>query len=163
MNFESTFGTLPPKGLDLAMADPNPDAQAALPLVAASYLTQILGYMDQMVIYNQINLSQGRLQHGPISRRPRVRGAMHSGTNSVYSVAINVFLCPSSPGPATINYYNAYWGPYGDGGGAVCTPGAPSPGGKRSEPQIRHPRKSGAEPNTSRSPDCITRPFRRAE
>ena len=52
---------------------------------------------------------------------------MHSGTNSVYSAAINSFLCPSSPGPATINYFNTFWGPYGDGGGDVCTPGAPAP------------------------------------
>jgi prepilin-type processing-associated H-X9-DG protein len=47
----------------------------------------------------------------------------------VYSVAIGSLLCPSSPGPATINYFNAYWGPYGDGGGDACTPGAPAPSG----------------------------------
>jgi prepilin-type processing-associated H-X9-DG protein len=28
-----------------------------------------------------------------------------------------------------MNFYNAYWGPYGDGGGDVCTPGAPTPVG----------------------------------
>ena len=33
-----------------------------------------------------------------------------AGLNSVYSVAINAFLCPSSPGPPPINYYNAFWG-----------------------------------------------------
>jgi prepilin-type processing-associated H-X9-DG protein len=27
-----------------------------------------------------------------------------------------------------MNYYNAFWGPYGDGGGDVCTPGAVSGG-----------------------------------
>ena len=44
-------------------------------------------------------------------------------------------ICPSSPGPATINYFNAFWGPYGDGGGDVCTPGVLRPGGSVSEPQ----------------------------
>jgi prepilin-type processing-associated H-X9-DG protein len=54
-------------------------------------------------------------------------GAIHSGYDSVYSTAINTFLCPSSPGPPTINYFNCFWGPYGDGGGDTCTPGAPAP------------------------------------
>src|SRR5262249_28223985 len=100
----------------------------AIPNIAASYLTLILPYMDQMVIYNQINLS---LAASDTSNIPPCTGpgALHSGTDSVYSVAINTLLCPSSPGPATINYYNAFWGPYGDGGGDVCTPGAPNPGG----------------------------------
>ncbi len=125
LNFESTYGTLPAKGLRLAVADPNADAQAAIPTVAASYLTQILPYMDQSVIYNQINLYQASSDTANI---PPSTG-LHSGLNSVYSVAINTFICPSSPGPATMNYYNAFWGPYGDGGGDVCTPGAPGPGG----------------------------------
>jgi len=128
LNFESTYQILPPKLLRIPVADPNVDAQAALPLVAASYLTQILPYMDQTVIYNQINLNQACADTNniPPTTGP---GAIHSGYNSVYSAAINVFICPSSPGPATINYFNAFWGPYGDGGGDVCTPGAPSPGG----------------------------------
>jgi prepilin-type N-terminal cleavage/methylation domain-containing protein/prepilin-type processing-associated H-X9-DG protein len=127
LNFESTYGILPPKGQLLATPDLNADAQAAIPTVSASYLTLILPYMDQTVIYNQINLSQAASDTAniPPCTGP---GALHSGTNSVYSAAINIFLCPSSPGPATINYYNTFWGPYGDGGGDVCTPGAPSTG-----------------------------------
>ncbi len=126
LNFESTYGNLPPKGLRLAVADLNPDAQAAVPTVAASYLTQILPYLEQSNIYNQINLFQAASDTANIP--PCVGpGALHSGNNSVYSTAINAFLCPSSPGPPTMNYYNAFWGPYGDGGGDVCTPGAPSP------------------------------------
>ena len=84
--------------------------------------------MEQAVIYNQINLYQASADTAniPPCTGP---GAMHSGLNSVYSVAINTFICPSSPGPATINYYNTFWGPYGDGGGDVCTPGAVNPGG----------------------------------
>ncbi len=128
LNFESTFGQLPPKGRVLATADLNPDAQAAIPSIAASYLTLILPYLEQTVVYNQINLYQAASDTANIP--PCVGpGAMHSGFNSVYSTAINAFLCPSSPGPATINYYNTFWGPYGDGGGDVCTPGAAAPTG----------------------------------
>src|SRR5262249_10308235 len=103
------------------------DAQSASPNISASYLTAILPYMDQAVIYNQINLN---LAASDTMNIPPCTGsgAIHSGFNSVYSVAISTLLCPSSPGPATMNYFNAFWGPYGDGGD-VCTPGAPAPSG----------------------------------
>jgi prepilin-type N-terminal cleavage/methylation domain-containing protein/prepilin-type processing-associated H-X9-DG protein len=126
LNFESTYGILPPKGQLLATPDLNIDAQAAVPSVSASYLTLILAYMEQTVIYNQINLSQAASDTANVPPCTGA-GALHSGTNSVYSVGISSFLCPSSPGPPTINYYNTFWGPYGDGGGDVCTPGAPAP------------------------------------
>ena len=123
LNFESAYASLPPKCLRLATPDLNLDAQAAIPTIAASYLTQILPFMEQTNIYNQINLS---LAASDTANLPQCTGpgALHSGINTVYALAINTFLCPSSPGPATINYYNAFWGPYGDGGGDVCTPGA---------------------------------------
>src|SRR5215470_17158999 len=62
LNFESTYTYLPPKGMpvnqsNLTATDPNADAQAAIPDISASYLTAILPYMDQTVIYNQINLN----------------------------------------------------------------------------------------------------------
>jgi prepilin-type N-terminal cleavage/methylation domain-containing protein/prepilin-type processing-associated H-X9-DG protein len=128
LNFESTFGNLPPKGQVLSTPDLNADAQAAIPSISASYLTLILPYMEQSIIYNQINLFQAASNTANIPPTTGA-GAMHSGTNSVYSAAIGNLLCPSSPGPATINYYNTFWGPYGDGGGDVCTPGAPAPPG----------------------------------
>ena len=100
---------LPPKGQVLATPDLNADAQAAIPNISASYITLVLPFMEQTVIYNQINLNlaasdtaTSRLCTGP--------GAIHSGYNSVYSAAINSLLCPSSPGPATINYFNALLG-----------------------------------------------------
>jgi prepilin-type N-terminal cleavage/methylation domain-containing protein/prepilin-type processing-associated H-X9-DG protein len=128
LNFESTYGTLPPKGQVLATADQNADAQAAIPYISASYITLILPYMEQTVIYNQINLSQAASNTANIPPTTGT-GAVHSGNNSVYSIAIASLLCPSSPGPAVINYFNTFWGPYGDGGGDVCTPGAPAPVG----------------------------------
>src|SRR5262245_49605109 len=124
LNFESVYNILPPDALRLAKPDTNADAQAAIPDVAASYLTQILPYAEQANTYNQINinLSAFNTANIPPCTGP---GAQHSGTNSAYTTVINTFLCPSSPGPATINYYNANWGPYGNGGGDTCTPGAP--------------------------------------
>ena len=128
LNFESTYGTMPPKGQVLATPDLNVDAQAAIPNVSASYLTLILPYMEQSIIYNQINFFQAASDTANIPPCTGA-GAIHSGNNSVYSVAIASLLCPSSPGPATINYFNTFWGPYGDGGGDVCTPGAAAPAG----------------------------------
>ena len=154
LNFESTYAILPPNGLRLAAPDLNPDAQAAIPTVAASYLTQILPFMDQSNIYNQINLS---LAASDTANIPPCTGpgALHSGNNSAYSMAISVFLCPSSPGPATMNYYNAFWGPYGDGGGDVCTPGAVT-GGAGVSNLNPPPSRSGGGPTTSRSRGCTT-------
>jgi prepilin-type N-terminal cleavage/methylation domain-containing protein/prepilin-type processing-associated H-X9-DG protein len=124
LNFESTYGYLPPDVLRLAKPDLNADAQAAIPTAAASFLTQILPYLEQSNISNLINMNLSTFDTANI---PPSTG-MHSGTNSAYSIAINAFLCPSSPGPPTINYYNANWGPYGNGGGDTCTPGGVSGG-----------------------------------
>ena len=121
LNFESTYGNLPGSSVKLAVADPNADAQAAIPVVAASYLSQLLPYLEQSNVYNTINFNMSTFNTANI---PPSTGK-HSGTNSAYTIAINAFLCPSSPGPSTINYYNANWGPYGNGGGDTCTPGVP--------------------------------------
>ena len=59
-NFESTYTFLPPDAMKLAKADPNADAQAAIPVNAASYLTQLLPYLEQGNIYNQINVKPCR-------------------------------------------------------------------------------------------------------
>ena len=98
LNFESTYGTLPPKGQVLATPDLNADAQAAIPNISASYLTLILPYMEQSVIYNQINLNQAASDTAniPPCTGP---GAIHSGKNSVYSAAINTFHLPVVAGP----------------------------------------------------------------
>jgi prepilin-type N-terminal cleavage/methylation domain-containing protein/prepilin-type processing-associated H-X9-DG protein len=124
LNFESTNTFLPPDAMKLAKPDTNPDAQAAIPVNAASYLTQLLPYMEQNNIYNQININMSVFNTAnlPPCTGP---GAQHSGLNTVYSLAIRTFLCPSSPGPSTINYYNANWGPYGNGGGDTCNPNSP--------------------------------------
>ena len=47
LNFESTYGNLPPDVARLDQPDPNADAQAAIPTASGSFLTQILPYMEQ--------------------------------------------------------------------------------------------------------------------
>ena len=124
LNFESTYTYLPPDSSKLATPDLNADAQAAIPVNSASYITQLLPYMEQNNFYNQININVSVFNTAniPPCTGP---GALHSGLNTVYSLAINTLLCPSSPGPSTINYYNANWGPYGNGGGDTCNPTTP--------------------------------------
>jgi prepilin-type N-terminal cleavage/methylation domain-containing protein/prepilin-type processing-associated H-X9-DG protein len=122
MNFESTFNQLPSDQMQLPTPDLNVDAQAAIPQDCASYLTQILPYLEQQNIYNQINISQSTFNTANIPPCTGT-GAIHSGTNSAYSVVINGFLCPSTPSAPTVNYFNACWGPYGNGGGDTCSPG----------------------------------------
>ena len=121
LNFESAYNKMPPDSAKLAVPDPNVDAQAAIPINSASYLTQILPFLEMNQLYNQLNMSVSLFNTQNIP--PTIgTNALHSGLNSAYTVALNVFLCPSSPGPASINYYNANWGPYGNGGGDTCNP-----------------------------------------
>lgn len=136
LNFESTYNSLPPDAMKLPVADTNPDAQAAIPVNAASYLTQLLPYLEQANIYNQININLSVFNTANIPPTTGA-GALHSGTNSVYMTVINAFLCPSTPVAPTVNYYNANWGPYGNGGGDACFPG--TPGGTPSVTNLNPP------------------------
>jgi prepilin-type N-terminal cleavage/methylation domain-containing protein/prepilin-type processing-associated H-X9-DG protein len=124
LNFESTYSQLPPDAKKLAQPDLNPDAQAGIPIDCASYLTQLLPFLEQNNIYNNINISLSTFNTSniPPCTGP---GALHSGLNTAYSTAINAFLCPSTPVESTVNYFNCCWGPYGNGGGDACFPGAP--------------------------------------
>jgi prepilin-type N-terminal cleavage/methylation domain-containing protein/prepilin-type processing-associated H-X9-DG protein len=136
LNFESTYAFLPPDAMKLAKPDPNPDAQAGIPNDCASYLAQLLPYLEQNNIYNQINISLSTFNTANI---PPCTGpnAQHSGLNSAYSAVVNTFLCPSTPAPRTVNYFNCCWGPYGNGGGDACFPGAP--GGNPSVTNLNPP------------------------
>jgi prepilin-type N-terminal cleavage/methylation domain-containing protein/prepilin-type processing-associated H-X9-DG protein len=136
LNFESTYTQLPPDAKKLAAPDPNPDAQAGIPIDCASYLTQLLPYLEQNNVYNNINISLSTFNTSniPVCTGP---GALHSGLNTAYSTAINAFLCPSTPVDATVNYFNCCWGPYGNGGGDACFPG--SPGGNSGVTNLNPP------------------------
>jgi prepilin-type N-terminal cleavage/methylation domain-containing protein/prepilin-type processing-associated H-X9-DG protein len=84
----------------------------------ATWQTQILPYMEQSVIYNQINLTVSFMNAQNV---PAYTGSGTSqpqqGLNSVYSTSINSFLCPSSPVSSPFNYYNANWCGNGNGSG----------------------------------------------
>jgi prepilin-type N-terminal cleavage/methylation domain-containing protein/prepilin-type processing-associated H-X9-DG protein len=83
----------------------------------STWQAQIMPYMDQSVIYNQINLTVSFMNAQNV---PAYSGNGSSqpqqGLNSVYSTSIAVFLCPSSPVTPPFNYYNANW--CGDGNGS---------------------------------------------
>src|SRR5262249_52902152 len=84
LNFESTYNFLPPDAMKLAQPDPNLDAQAAIPEDCAAYLTQLLPYLEQNNIYNQINISLSTFNTAniPPCTGP---GALHSGLSSAYT------------------------------------------------------------------------------
>ena len=66
LNFESTYGFIPPKGLQLAAPDMNLDAQAAIPNIAASYLTQILPFADQKALQLLADFESAVYQNGRV-------------------------------------------------------------------------------------------------
>ncbi len=119
LNYESTYGFLPPVQVRLASADPDPNATFAGATIGVSYLTLLLPYIEQNNIYQRINT--GVSMFDTVNIPPN---GPHSGANAVYASVIKTYRCPSSSGPDQIDYYNACWGPYGDGGGQTCTPGA---------------------------------------
>jgi prepilin-type N-terminal cleavage/methylation domain-containing protein/prepilin-type processing-associated H-X9-DG protein len=128
MNFESTNTKFPTDKDYTTTCDTSPNSlldhgctvggQGSSGLSHRStWQAQILPYMDQSVIYNQINLSLSFMNAQNV---PAYTGSGTSqpqqGLNSVYSTSIGVFLCPSSPAPTPFNYYNANW--CGDGNGS---------------------------------------------
>ena len=134
LNFESTYTYLPPKGLPVNQtnrnyADPNVDAQAAIPNISASYLTP-----DPALHGPDGDLQPDQPQPGGVryGEHPGVHRARCDPLGPELGVLRGDQHASSArlrPGPPTINYYNTFWGPYGDGGGDTCTPGAPAPTG----------------------------------
>ncbi len=57
LNFESAYNRLPSDSAKLAVPDLNVDAQAAIPINSASYLTQLLPFLEMNPLFNQINFS----------------------------------------------------------------------------------------------------------
>ncbi len=116
MNFESTYSKMPPD-IDLNLtADPNSVVGGSKQFWRASNWTLLLPYLEQTNVYNSINLTVSAIN--PVNLPPSLNGAsgFGLGTNpTVYSTMINAYICPSSPAPAVINYYNECWGPEGYG------------------------------------------------
>jgi prepilin-type N-terminal cleavage/methylation domain-containing protein/prepilin-type processing-associated H-X9-DG protein len=117
-NYESAYGTLPAAYTKLNTPDPDPNAQFAGARVGLSLLANLLPYIEQDNLYKQLNPALSEFNTANIPPN-----GPHSGRNPAYSQVVKTYLCPSDPTPATLDYYNTCWGPYGDGGGAPCFPG----------------------------------------
>jgi prepilin-type N-terminal cleavage/methylation domain-containing protein/prepilin-type processing-associated H-X9-DG protein len=121
-NYESSNGKLPAAYTLLPAPDPDPNAQFAGRKVGLSLQANLLPYVEQNAICNLLNPNVSSFD--TVNIPP---GGPHSGANTAYANPVKTYLCPSNPTADTLNYYNACWGPYGDGGGAVCFPGGANP------------------------------------
>jgi prepilin-type N-terminal cleavage/methylation domain-containing protein/prepilin-type processing-associated H-X9-DG protein len=117
-NYESTYKKLPAAYTLLPNADPDPNAQFAGKRVGLSLLANLLPYVEQAPLYHMLNNTVSEFNTANIPPN-----GPHSGNNPAYSTQVPIYLCPSDPTPPTLDYYNACWGPYGNGGGAACFPG----------------------------------------
>ncbi len=123
LNFESSNGWLPPDVDYLAppyLPDTDPSTQGfgSNPggQEVAGNFTRILPYLEQQNVYNTINFNRGAFDQ--INVPPIVgTGSLYTGVGqcSAYSTVINAFICPSSPAPSSINYYNTCWSGFGNG------------------------------------------------
>jgi prepilin-type N-terminal cleavage/methylation domain-containing protein/prepilin-type processing-associated H-X9-DG protein len=125
LNFENVNKHLPPDVQYLA-PQYNPDTDSSVtgsnPLPNqenAGFLTLILPYLEQQNVYNQINFNRSAFDQ--VNVPPLTgSGSLYSGVGqcSAYMTTINAFLCPSSPAPPSINYYNCAYSGYGNGNGS---------------------------------------------
>ena len=111
-NYESTYRALPPVLLRLSFQDPDPNAKFAGSNISAAYLTLLLPFIEQDPLYRLIDVRKSMFN--TVNIPPN---GPHSGANRAYATVVNTYICPSSPAPSTIDYYNTCWGPYGNGGG----------------------------------------------
>jgi len=117
-NYEGSNGKLPAAYTLLPTADLDPNAQFAGRLVGLSLHANLLPYIEQNALYSQLHLNVSEFD--TVNIPPN---GPHSGANTAYAQVVKTYLCPSDPTKQTLDYYNACWGPYGDGGGAYCFPG----------------------------------------
>jgi prepilin-type N-terminal cleavage/methylation domain-containing protein/prepilin-type processing-associated H-X9-DG protein len=117
-NYESTYGTLPAAYKLLPAPDADANAQFAGRNVGLSLHAMLLPFIEQDNLYKQLNPNVSEFNTANVPPN-----GPHSGPNRAYGNVVKTYLCPSDPTPATLDYYNANWGPYGNGGGAACFPG----------------------------------------
>ncbi len=122
-NYESAYGKLPAAYTKLPSPDPDPNAQFAGRFVGLSLQATLLPYIEQAPLYRLLNPNLSEFD--TVNIPPN---GPHSGANTAYAQVVKTYLCPSDPTPSTLNAYNEVWGPYGDGGGAVCFPGGSAAG-----------------------------------
>jgi prepilin-type processing-associated H-X9-DG protein len=120
-NYAGANGTLPAAYTKLPADDTDPNAMFAGRRVGLSLLANLLPHMEQNALYSQLNVTKS--EFNTVNIPPN---GSHSGANTAYGTVVKNYICPSNPTPSTLDYYNACWGPYGDGGGAACFPGGGS-------------------------------------
>jgi prepilin-type N-terminal cleavage/methylation domain-containing protein/prepilin-type processing-associated H-X9-DG protein len=128
-NYEGTNGKLPAAYTLLRTPDMDANAQFAGRNVGLSLQANLLPYIEQAPLYARLNPNLSEFNTANIPPN-----GPHSGSNAAYATVVKTYLCPSDPTPATLDYYNACWGPYGDGGGAYCFPGGSSSGAANISP-----------------------------
>jgi prepilin-type N-terminal cleavage/methylation domain-containing protein/prepilin-type processing-associated H-X9-DG protein len=117
-NYESANQILPAAYTKLPAPDPDPNARFAGAQKGLSLQANLLPYIEQDNLYRMLNPKLSEFD--TVNIPPN---GPHSGNNPAYAQVVKTYICPSDPTPATIDYYNACWGPYGDGGGAPCFAG----------------------------------------
>jgi prepilin-type N-terminal cleavage/methylation domain-containing protein/prepilin-type processing-associated H-X9-DG protein len=117
-NYEASYGKLPTAYAKLPAPDPDPNAQFAGRYVGLSLQANLLPYMEQAPLYQRLDNTKS--EFSTVNIPPN---GPHAGTNTAYATVVKSYLCPSDPTPPTLDAYNEVWGPYGNGGGAVCFPG----------------------------------------
>jgi len=125
LNFENTYGNLPPDvdhNPNIFDTDPSAVYTGAQQETAGVW-TLILPYLEQQVVYNQINFMQSCFNQKNVPPAVGGSGSLFPGVgqNSAYSTVIGAYICPSSSAPGSINYYNAQWCGTGNGSGAAIS------------------------------------------
>ncbi len=125
LNFESSNGWFPPDVDYLAPPylpdiDPSTQGFGSNPggQENAGNFTRVLPFIEQQNVYNSINFNRGAFDQvnvPPIVGTGSLYPASAVGQCSAYATVINAFICPSSPAPSSLNYYNTCWSGFGNG------------------------------------------------
>jgi hypothetical protein len=101
------------------LPDSDPSAVFTSNQENAGNFTRVLPYMEQQNLYNMINFNLAAFDQKNVPPAIGGTGGLFPGIgqNSAYSIVLGAFLCPSSPAPGTIKYYNTVWSGFGDGHG----------------------------------------------
>ncbi len=120
-NYHSAMDIFPPDMTIINPPDPNALATAVSTgnnVIGHSVYTLILPYFEQNNVYNMINLKASIFN--PINLPAPL------GSNPAFSTIIKPLICPSSPAPSSINYYNCLFGPPGWGVNPSCITSPPN-------------------------------------
>ncbi len=107
-NYHSAMEQFPQASTTINPADPNALPQAISTGnngVGHSINTLLLPYFEQSNVYELLQINASIFN--PVNLPPPF------GTNPAFSTIIKPFLCPSSPVPPVINYYNCLFSPTG--------------------------------------------------